>query len=119
MHRRQAERLEQVEAAADPLGRDDVGGTGHVRAHIETGEHDVEHLPRSSGLRSGTRSVAAHVRRRITRAGLLPTTVNGGTSRVTTVPAATMLPVPIRLPGRIVTFAPIQTSSSITGATLG
>ena len=47
-------------------------------------------------------------------AGTPPTIANGGTSRVTTAPAATTLPRPSVTPGRIVARVPIQTWSSIT-----
>src|SRR5690606_12800844 len=53
-----------------------------------------------------------------TRAGLPPTRVNGGTSLVTMLPAATTAPRPMRTPLRMMQLLPIQTSSSITtGAT--
>src|ERR1700742_3752529 len=60
-------------------------------------------------------SVLGHSRGslRITRAGFPPTSVNGSMSDVTNDAAATTAPRPIRTPLRIVLFAPIQTSSSI------
>ena len=52
----------------------------------------------------------------ITRAGVPATTVYGGTSSVTTAPAATTAPLPTVTPSKTTTFAPITTSSStITG----
>ena len=50
----------------------------------------------------------------ITRAGDPPTMLPGGTSLVTTAPAATMALGPIVTPGRISTFWPIITWSRIT-----
>lgn len=49
----------------------------------------------------------------ITRAGLPATTHPSGTSRVTTLPAPTMLWMPIVTPGRMIAPAPIQAPSSI------
>ena len=46
---------------------------------------------------------------RITRAGTPPTTMSGGTSFVTTAPAATMAPSPMVTPGVTVALAPIHT----------
>ena len=46
-------------------------------------------------------------------AGTLATSVDAGTSRVTTAPAATTARAPIVTPGRIVAAAPIQTSESM------
>lgn len=47
-------------------------------------------------------------------AGFPTTVAYGGTSRVTTAPAPIIAPRPIRTPGRIVAFAPTETSSSRT-----
>ena len=47
------------------------------------------------------------------RAGTPATTVQGGTSRVTTVPAPTTALSPIRTPGRITAFALTQTLAPI------
>lgn len=51
---------------------------------------------------------------RIWRAGFPKTSVFGGTSDITTAPAATMLPSPMVTPGMIMAARPIQTLSSIT-----
>ncbi|KAH7310717.1 hypothetical protein B0I35DRAFT_439582 [Stachybotrys elegans] len=47
-------------------------------------------------------------------AGTPPTAHSGSTSFVTTAPAATVDPRPIRTPGRTIAPAPIQQSSSMT-----
>ncbi|PRZ44012.1 hypothetical protein CLV47_101136 [Antricoccus suffuscus] len=52
-----------------------------------------------------------------TRAGTPATTISGGTSRVTTAPAATTDPCPTLTPARILAPAPIQTSLLITTGT--
>ena len=44
----------------------------------------------------------------ILRAGIPPTTVYGGTSFVTTEPAATTAPSPILIPCKMTEFGPIQ-----------
>ncbi|PSR94229.1 hypothetical protein BD289DRAFT_149051 [Coniella lustricola] len=48
---------------------------------------------------------------RMNRAGLPATHVNGSTSFVTTLPAPTVLPLPIVTPGRTMTLPPNQQSS--------
>ena len=53
-------------------------------------------------------------RRLINLAGMPPTTLIGSTSRVTTDPAAITEPRPMVTPASILTYAPTQTSSSIT-----
>ena len=50
----------------------------------------------------------------ICRAGLPPTMANGGTSRVTTAPAATTAPCPMVTPERISAFVQIQQSLPMT-----
>src|SRR5206468_2485607 len=83
-----AHQVLQVVAPADPLS---IG----VDAHQSDGQHRSRY---SFNFRSS-------------RAGLPPTSVNGGTSDVTTDAAATTAPRPMCTPLRIVLFAPIQTSS--------
>ena len=61
-----------------------------------------------------TYAVACAGRVPIGRAGTPPTIASGGTSRVTTAPAATTQPRPSVTPGRIVARVPIQTLSSMT-----
>src|ERR1019366_8469342 len=56
---------------------------------------------------------ASSSRSRIKRAGTPPTMLFGGTSRVTTAPAATTDPRPTVTPGRIVTRDEIHTPSSM------
>ncbi len=48
----------------------------------------------------------------MTFAGLPPTIEKGGVDFVTTLPAATTLPLPKVQPERMIAFVPIQTSSS-------
>ena len=48
-------------------------------------------------------------------AGIPMAIIPSGTSFVTTAPAATRAPFPIRMPGRTVAFAPITALSSTTG----
>src|SRR5439155_9104116 len=59
------------------------------------------------------RRIAPRRRHRITRAGTPATTANGGTLRVTTAPAPTMLPRPTVTPGRITALVPTSAHASI------
>ena len=77
---------------------------------------DVESVQNSSAGRAETAQRLSHRASPSeivlsTRAGTPPTTVIGGTSFVTTAPAATTAQSPSVTPGRMVAFEPIQTFS--------
>ncbi|KAI3584311.1 hypothetical protein IWW34DRAFT_800325 [Fusarium oxysporum f. sp. albedinis] len=67
--------------------------------------------------RKPANAIGSHVdalfKLRINLAGTPPTNVSASTSLITTAPAATVAPLPIVTPGKIVARAPIQQSASI------